>query len=449
MRGLIFLSILVSVLFPNTVYAQQMVDYAGQVFPANHALNTPIDLLPVHPNSKKFVDSIGAGTDIHPDFGTYYDDRPMGISYNVVGAGQALVPIVFGYESDTGAYPIPIPPLVEGLNAYTDDYDGDRHIIVVDTSNQRLYETWYTWPAGHSMPEPGDWDTYPPSNPADWWAGSGAIFDLTSNDLRPEGGTSGDAAGLPIFPLLIRYDEVERALAADKVIHHAIRFTVQHTQKAYIWPARHYASSSIDSYRPPMGLRFRLKADVDISGFSERMQVILRTMKKYGIIVADNGGDWFFQGSHDDRWVDGEINSLKSLHGGDFEAVDISSWMNRPGFDINSAAVPPASGTFVPPLSNSNVPQNFILRQNYPNPFNPKTVISYKLSAISDVSLKIYDALGREITTLANGMQSPGMHTVEWNGKNSAGQQAGSGIYFYRLTAGNGFVETKKLVLLK
>jgi hypothetical protein len=374
----------------------------------------------------------------------------MGISYNVVGAGQALVPIVFHYESDTGAYPIPIPPLVEGLNLYTDNDDGDRHIIVVDTSNQRLYETWYTWPAGHSMPEPGGWDTYPPSNPTDWWAGSGAIFNLNSNDLRPDSWTSGDAAGLPIFPLLIRYDEVERAaLALDGIVHHAIRFTVKRTQRAYIWPARHCASISTDPNRPPMGLRFRLKANVDISGFSSHMQVIHRTMKKYGLIVADNGGNWFFQGTHDDRWVDEEINSLKSLHGSDFEAVDISSWMNRPGFDINSGAVPPESGNLVAPLSDHNVPQNFILHQNYPNPFNPKTVISYKLSVISEVSLKIFDILGREITTLVNGIQSAGEHTVLWDGNNSKGQSAGSGIYSYRLTAGNGFVETKKMVLLK
>lgn len=446
--ALLSTAILTAAIFPFDTCAQQMVDYTGQVFPANHALNTPIDSLPVHPNSNNYIAHIGANTAIHPDFGTYYNGRPMGISYNVVGLGQEMISLTFEYESDPGPYPIPIPPLVEGLNAYIDDYDVDRHILVIDTNTQKLYETWYTWPPGHSMEEPDDWDTYPLENPADWWAGSGAIFDLTSNDLREDGWTSGDAAGLPIFPLLIRYDEVERAMAADGVIHHAIRFTVQATQRAYIWPARHYASSSTDPDRPPMGLRFRLKADVDISGFSSRMQVILRTMKKYGLIVADNGGNWFFQGTHDDRWDDEEINSLKNLHGNDFEAVDISSWMNRPGFNINSAAVPPASETSVLHY-NSSVPQNFVLHQNYPNPFNPETVISYKLSVMNYAELIIFDILGREVATLVNGMQSPGTHTIEWDGKNAKGQTVGAGIYFYQMKTSSGFVIAKKMIMLK
>jgi hypothetical protein len=447
--ALLFTAILTAILFPIAACAQQMHYYTGQVFPANHALNTSIDSLPVHPNSDNYIASIGASTAIHPDFGTYYDERPMGISYNVVGAGQALVPLTFEYESDPGPYPIPIPPLVEGLNTYTDDYNGDRHILVIDTSTHLLYETWYTWPSGHSMPDPEDWYTYPPSNSVNWWAGSGAVFDLTSNDLRTDGWTSGDAAGLPIFPLLIRYDEVERALATDGVIHHTIRFSTQATQKAYIWPARHFASSSTDVNRPPMGLRFRLKADVDISGFSSRMQVILLTMKKYGLIVADNGGNWFFQGTHDDRWDDEEINSLKNLHGRDFEAVDISPWMNRPGFDPNSGAVPPASGTFIQSPSNSNTPRNFILYQNYPNPFNPTTKFEFRILNFEFISLKIYDILGREVVTLVNGIQTAGEHIVQWDGKNSSGQKVGSGVYFYELKSGNNFISTKKLILMK
>jgi hypothetical protein len=446
---LLFITMLTISMFPFVACAQQMTDYAGQVFPANHALNMPIDSLPVHPNSNNYVAKIGASTAIHPDFGTDYDGRPMGISYNVVGAGQALIPIVFEYESDTVPYPIPIPPLIEGLNIYTDDYDGDRHILVIDSSTQKLYETWYTWPAGHSMPEPGDWGTYPPENTNYWWAGSGAIFDLNSNDLRPDGWTSGDAAGLPIFPLLIRYDEVERALSTDRVFHHPIRFTAKVTQQAYIWPARHCASSNTDPNRPPMGLRFRLKANVDISSFSQRMQVILRTMKKYGLIMSDNGNNWYFQGTHDERWDDNEINSLKNLHGNDFEAVDISPWMNRSGFDPNSAAVPPVSSTSVMSPFNSNTPQNYILQQNYPNPFNPSTAIRYQLPVSSHVNLKIYDVLGREIAMLVNGLQSAGTHTVHWDGKNSAGQQASSGIYFYRLKADRNFNNTRKMMLIK
>ncbi|MBN1398784.1 MAG: T9SS type A sorting domain-containing protein [Bacteroidetes bacterium] len=443
-----FIFVSITILIPYLIYAQQMPDYTGQVFPLNHALNMPIDALPVHTNSNNYVASIGAATGIHPDFGTYYEGRSMGISYNLVGQGQAMISLTFEYESDPGPYPIPIPPLVEGLNYFTDDDEGDRHILVIDTSAKKLYETWYTWPAGHSMEEPEDWDTFPPDNPSDWWAGGGAVFDLTSNALREDGWTSADAAGLPIFPLLIRYDEVERALAGDGVIHHAIRFTVRTTQRAYIWPARHYASSSTDQNRPPMGLRFRLKADVDISRFSPRMQVILQTMKKYGIIVADNGGNWFFQGTHDDRWDDDEINSLKSIQGSDFEAVDISEWMSRPGFDINSAAVPPASGTSVMPALNADVPDNFILYQNYPNPFNPNTVISYKLKEKSNVKIIVYDILGRKIAVLVNEMKSAGDYTVEWNGMNSSGQKAGSGVYLYKMQAG-AFSQFKKLILLR
>jgi hypothetical protein len=296
------------------------------------------------------------------------------------------------------------------------------------------------------MPDPEDWETYPPSDPNDWWAGSGAIFDLTSNALRPEGWTSADAAGLPIFPLLIRYDEVERAMATDGVIHHAIRFTVQRTRRAYIWPARHYASSSTNPYRPPMGLRFRLKANVDISGFTPRMQVILRTMKKYGIIVSDNGGNWFFQGTHDDRWDDDELGTLKNLHGRDFEVVDISPWMERPGFDSNSAAVPPASGITTPSTDN---PQTIILYQNCPDPFNLTTTISYELTSNSHATLRIYDILGKEIKTLVNEFQTAGEHSVEWNGKNSAEQDVGSGIYFYELKSGSVSASTKKMTLLK
>jgi hypothetical protein len=440
---LTFLSItlLVAVLFPVAVYAAEMADYTGPLFPSNHALNTPIDSLPVHPNSDDYIDSIGPNTALHPDLGTYYEGHPIGIPYNLVGAGQTPVSFTFEYESDSGYYPIPIPPHIEGLNAYTDDDNGDRHILVIDTSSNLLYESWYNWPPGHSMPDPDDWDTYPPSDPSDWWAGSGAIFDLTSNDLRPDGWTSADAAGLPIFPLLIRYDEVERAMATDGIIHHAIRFTVQRTRRAYIWPARHYASSYTNPYYPPMGLRFRLKANVDISGFTPRMQVILRTMKKYGIIIADNGSNWFFQGTHDDRWDNDELHSLKSLHGRDFEVVDISPWIERPGFDSNSAAVPPASGT--------SIPKTITLYKNYPNPFSMITVIRYELKTNSHVTLKIYDMTGRETKTLVNATQTSGPHNVEWDGTNYRGNTVESGIYFCQIRGRSGNPDSQKMIFLK
>jgi hypothetical protein len=430
-----------AVLFPAATYAAQMDDYTGPLFPSNHALNTPIDSLPVHPNSDDYIDSIGPNTALHPDLGTYYEGHPIGIPYNLVGAAQTPVSFTFEYESDPGPYPIPIPPLVEGLNTYTDDDDGDRHILVVDTSANMLYETWYTWPPGHSMPDPDDWDTYPPSDPSDWWAGSGAIFDLTSNSLRPEGWTSADAAGLPIFPLLIRYDEVERALATDSVLHHAIRFTVQRTRRAYIWPARHYASNHTNPYYPPMGLRFRLKANVDISGFTPRMQVILRTMKKYGIIVADNGSNWFFQGTHDDRWYDDELHSLTSLHGRDFEVVDISSWMERPGFDSNSAAVPPASGISIPNI--------ITLYKIYPNPFNKTTTINYSVLQAGNIKLTIYDMLGREIKILVDEYQTTGEKSVEWDGTNSKAARVPSGMYFYQIRGEDGEASSKNMIFVK
>jgi len=430
-----------TILFPVTSSAAQMDDYTGQAFPENHALNTPIDSLPVHPNSDNFIDSIGRDTPLHPDLGTYYEGHPIGIPYKIVGAGQTPVDFVFEYESDPGPYPIPIPPLVEGLNTYTDDDNGDRHILVIDTSTNLLYESWYNWPPGHSMPDPGNWDTYPPSDPSDWWAGSGAIFDLTSNDLRPAGWTSSDAAGLPIFPLLIRYDEIERALASDGIIHHAFRFTVQRTRRAYIWPARHYASSHTNPDYPPMGLRFRLKADFDVSGFTPRLQVILRTMKKYGIIVSDNGSNWFVQGTHDDRWDNDELHALKSLHGDDFEVVDISSWMERPGFDSNSAAVPPASGISIPDIIKPHI--------NHPNPFTLVTVINYELEANSHVTLKIFDLSGKEIITLVDEYQTTGPHEEEWDGTDSKSKKVPSGIYFYQIRGENNEANTDKMILLR
>ncbi len=426
-------------LLPALAYAAEMADYTGPSLPENHALNTAIDSLPVHPNSDDFIDSIGRDAPLHPDLGTYYQGHPIGIPYNLVGAGQDPISFTFEYESDPGPYPIPIPPLVEGLNSYTDDDNGDRHILVIDTSTNLLYESWYNWPPGHSMPYPDDWDTYPPLDPSDWWAGSGAIFDLTSNDLRPESWTSADAAGLPIFPLLIRYDEVERAMATDGVIHHAIRFTVQRTRRAYIWPARHYASSHTNPDYPPMGLRFRLKSDFDISGFTPRMQVILHTMKKYGIIVADNGSNWFVQGTHDDRWDNDELHSLKSLHGGNFEAVDISSWMERPGFDSNSAAVPPASG----------IPTKIDLQPNRPNPFIEETTINYNLMADGKVTLKIFDQLGREIKILLDEYQTAGPQSVEWDGTNSDGNTAKSGVYFCRISGESGNHDSGKMIFLR
>jgi hypothetical protein len=272
-----------------------------------------------------------------------------------------------------------------------------------------------------------------------WTGGAGAVWDLTSNALRPEKWTSADAAGLPIFPLLIRYDEVEHALATGGEIPHAIRFTVVNSQKAYIWPARHYASSSTNPDYPPMGLRFRLKADFDISGFTTRVQVILRTMKKYGIIVSDNGSNWFIQGTHDDRWDDEEIGALKSISGNNFEAVDISPWLNHPDFNANSGAVPEGS------LLSTAIPgsiDNFKIYPNYPNPCHSSTIIRYTLNSPDQILLKVFDINGKEIITLVNEYQLTGDYYVKFKVENLP-----PGIYFYSLQAGDHGRNIEKMVI--
>ena len=268
------------------------------IFPADNPWNIDISDYPVHPNSDNFISSIGREKGIHPDFGTRWDGAPNGIPYAVVPGTQALVPITFtayGDESDPGPYPIPDDAPVEGGN----DSTGDRHVIVIDRDNLMLYELYRAFKV-----------------PDGWEAESGAKWDLSSNDVRPKYWTSADAAGLPIFPGLVRFAEVDRG-----EIDHALRFTVSQTQRGFIFPARHFASSSSNPNFPPMGLRLRLKAEFDISGFSPRNQVILKALKKYGMLVADNGGDWFISGAPDDRWDDEDLSQLKKIKGKDFEVV--------------------------------------------------------------------------------------------------------------------------------
>lgn len=272
---------------------------ALQVFPPDNPWNQDISNLPVHPNSAAYIATIGEDVGLHPDFGTVWEGTPIGIPYNVVDATTPASFVEFDYadESDRGPYPIPADPLIEG----GPDSDGDRHILMIDPAGKMLYELFYAFQ----------------DDDGNWTAGSGAIFDLTSNELRPLGWTSADAAGLPIFPGLVRYDEVgERG-----EINHALRFTVSQSQRAYILPATHFASDSTDPDRPPMGLRVRLKADFDLSGFSPNVQVILRAMKKYGMFVADNGSNWYVTGAPDSRWDDDELRQLGDVKGSDFEAV--------------------------------------------------------------------------------------------------------------------------------
>jgi hypothetical protein len=270
-----------------------------QVFPPDNPWNTDISKLPVHPRSDVFINSIGREKNLHPDFGSFYQGRPSGIPYVVIRGDQPRVPLTYSYggESDPGPYPVPDDAPVEG----GPDARGDRHVLVIDRDNHRLYELYKAYKV-----------------PGGWKAGSGAIFDLSANRLRPKGWTSADAAGLPIFPGLVRYDEV----VEKGELTHAVRFTCERTQRGFISPARHFASSSNDPNLPPMGLRLRLKADYDVSGFPEHVQVILRGLKKYGMLLADNGGDWFITGAPDPRWNDEELGAIKRVKGKDLEVVE-------------------------------------------------------------------------------------------------------------------------------
>jgi hypothetical protein len=277
---------------------------ACPMLPSDNVWNTPVDGLPVDPNSASYLTTIGASRYLHPDFGAgLWDGGPIGIPYNLVPGSQPKVAVSFDYaeDSDPGPYPIPSGALIEGGPGST----GDRHVLVVDKDNCLLYETWSSYPqAGGS-----------------WQAGSGALFNLKSNNLRPSGLTSADAAGLPILPGLIRYDEV-----ASGEIRHALRFTAPQTRKAFLWPARHYTSSLTGLSYPPMGQRFRLKASFDVAPFSPEARVILTALKKYGMFLADNGSAWYLSGVPDERWNnDVLVSEFARVQGSNFEAVDESS----------------------------------------------------------------------------------------------------------------------------
>ena len=279
--------------------------HGKQLFPFDNAWNQDISNSPVDPNSANLIAGMGLTTSLHPDFGTVWNGAPNGIPYIVVAGNQTPVPIsftAFGSQSDPGPYPVPPNAPVEGGSSGT----GDRHVLVIDRDNWKLYEMYRAFPV---------------NNGTSWNCDSGAVFDLNSNVLRPAGWTSADAAGLPIFPGLVRYDEVFE----QQEIRHAIRFTAQITRKAYVAPARHWASTNTSVDRPPMGMRVRLKASINISGYSPAMQVILRALKKYGMILADNGSNWFISGAPDPRWSDDDLNTLKQIKGSNFEVVKMDN----------------------------------------------------------------------------------------------------------------------------
>jgi hypothetical protein len=271
------------------------------VFPASNPWNQRVDRLPVRADSGAIVGSIGLGATMHADFGSgLYDGGPIGIPYVTIGARQPKVRVSFDYadESDRGPYPIPRDVPIEGGRSS----DGDRHLIVVDRSRCRLYELYAAYPHGGR-----------------WTAGSGAIWNLRSNRLRPRGWTSADAAGLPILPGLARYDEVKRGR-----IDHALRFTAARTRRAFIYPARHFASDLTDPALPAMGQRLRLKRGYDISRFPRQARIVLQALKRYGMILADNGSPWYVSGAPDRHWNNDQLHTLGRVPGSAFEVVDTS-----------------------------------------------------------------------------------------------------------------------------
>jgi len=268
-----------------------------QVFPANNPLNEEIANAPVNPDSAAYVASIGLSAHLHPDFGT---NPGYGIPYTVVGAGQAKVPIKFTKyrsESDPGPYPAPLNAPIEGGGKHG---KGDKHVLVLQEGSCMLYELYKAVQKGSG-----------------WTAASGAVFNLASNALRPEGWTSADAAGLPIMPLLVRYPEV-----AAGQIDHALRVTVPESQAGYIHPATHFASSSSNPNLPPMGLRLRLKASYSLAGFHGESLIVLEALKRFGLIVADNGSPWFITGAPSPNWNDEDLEQIKQVPGSEFEAVE-------------------------------------------------------------------------------------------------------------------------------
>jgi hypothetical protein len=273
------------------------------VFPASSPWNERVDRLPVAGDSARIIARIGLGDPVHPDFGTRYAGAPNGIPYTVVGGAQARVPVRFQYasQSDPGPYPIPPGVAIEGGPHAT----GDRHVIVVDRATCTDYELF---------------DAHPVDGGTRWTAGSGAVFHLGSNRLRPAGWTSADAAGLPILPGLAKYPEV-----AAGAIDHALRFTAPCTGHRYVYPARHEAATCSGPDAPPMGLRVRLKASVPIAGLPRQARIVAVALKRYGMILADNGSPWYISGAPSPRWNDDALHTLDRLDGRDFQVVDTSS----------------------------------------------------------------------------------------------------------------------------
>ena len=354
------------------------------IFPNNNVWNVRVDQLPVDPNSAAYIQSIGAAATLHPDFTMPYTDVP---------GTQPKVPVTFTYasESDPGPYPIPPNAPIEGGSNST----GDRHVIVIDHDNCVLYELFNAWPQSDGS----------------WKAGGGAIFDLKSNALRPAGWTSADAAGLPILPGLVKYDEV-----AAGVIRHAIRFTAPATRSAYVWPARHYAGTANGTQYPPMGQRFRLKASFNISGYSPHVQVILRAMQQYGLILADNGGPWMFQGAADPRWDMNDMLGIMQVLGSNLEAVSEGSL----NIDPNTAQTPVNTATVVA-TSTSNLAATGQSRVTLITPGNHVVGVT-----VAPAEVTLGPGATQQFTAAVTGSANT---AVVWSVSGGLGSISASGLY--------------------
>jgi hypothetical protein len=292
--GIVLASAVVALLGAGAAAAAPLPGAPGcPILPADNVWNAPVDGLPLHPDSARLIRGIGIGGSLHPDFS---DRGRYGIPINVVRSSTPLSRVRFDYpaESDRVRYPIPARPRIEG--------GSDRHILMLNRDTCRLYELFAAARTRSGR----------------WRAGSGAVFNLRSNALRPAGWTSADAAGLPILPGLARYDEI----AGGGAIDHALRFTASRTRRAYIYPARHFASSSSDPGLPPMGLRVRLRASVSLDGFGPQARAVLVALKRYGMILADNGSPWYVSGAPNAGWDDDDLHDLGRIRGSDFEVVD-------------------------------------------------------------------------------------------------------------------------------
>jgi hypothetical protein len=385
----------------SAVFSQVPTIGGCQVFPADNPWNIDISAYPVHPNSDGFVAAISEQRGfLHADFGT---PAEYGIPYIVVDNSQPFIPITYdayGNESDPGPFPIPSDAPVEGGGSSL----GDRHVLVVDKSNCMLYELY---------------NAHKDNSGFGWTASSGAKFDLSKTAYRPDGWTSADAAGLPIFPGLVRYEE-----AATGAINHAIRFTAFKSQRGWIHPARHQAGGS-DTHYPPMGLRLRMKADYDISADTGKARVILQALKKYGMILADNGSSWFISGTSNPNWNNDDLNQLKKIPGSAFEAVNTGPIKTSP----ESVS-----------KNNSN---SLTLEQNNPNPVFGKTEISFSISKAEFISLKVFNVGGNSVVTIFEGKTDEGSHTYSFDAHTLP-----AGIYFYRLSSSEGSI-AKKMIVVK